>query len=416
MYAYRFSDRFTIVPFSAPQLRQALQTDSCPTVLADVLGDYLGKKDLYESHSPVSDVLGFFGREWIINTVRSALDGGDHIGLFGLRKMGKTSLLNYLRDQVPYPVAVLSLQDVHEPIHIYRVAVEEWRKALSLRLPGTPIPDLLLARPTLPADPESAFSSDMQTLLSLLEARKALPRLVLCLDEIDEIVPSDESSSESIAAFRKLMGFLRGIAARLKALNLIVCGMNPDVNRVNRWRKQSNPVFQSFRETFLDPFSKEENDEMVKSIGAHMGVKYEPAALERLYLESGGHPYITRQMCSLAVTKVAHRPYCLDEDDIASAAKEYLRRRRTVSYLEQELWGTLRSRAEVTILKALANHQPQTEIELIPEGLSTIERLTRQRALEELNERWLIRIGASGYFIPYGCFYRWIRWNHPGSS
>lgn len=147
-----------------------------------------------------------------------------------------------------------------------------------------------------------------------------------------------------------------------------------------------------------------------------MGVEYEPAALERLYLEAAGHPYITRQICSLATAKAVNRPYRFKDDDIASAIEEYLRSQRTVVYLEQELWGTLQDQAETTMLKALASYQPQTEIELIPEDLPNTERLARQRALEGLSERWLIRTGDGGYFIPYGCFRRWIRLNYLGSS
>ena len=421
MHTYRFSDHFVIVPFSVPQLCQALQTDSCPALLDEVLGAYLGETDLYDSHSPVSDVLSFFGRERILDTIRRVLDSDDHVGLFGFRKMGKTSLLNYLRDQAPYPIAVLSLQDVREPVHIYRTAVEEWIKALQLQFPETSSSGLLLMRSDLPCDPETTFKSDVQTLLNLLASHNVPQRLVLCLDEIDEIVPSDDSSDESIAAFRSLMGFLRGIATRFKALNLIVCGMNPPVNRANRWQGQSNPVFQSFHEVFLGPFRKEENDEMVRSIGAHMGVEYDSAALEHLYLETAGHPYITRQMCSLAVAKATRRPYGFTtygftKADIASAADEYLRNPKTIVYLEQELWGTLQSQAEVTILKALASHQPQTEIELTPEDLSNTERIARQAALGSLSERYLIReAGDNGYCIPYDCFCRWIRMSFLGT-
>lgn len=414
MFTYRFSDNFTIVPFTAPQLRQALQTDSCSALLESALGDYLGETDLYKSQWPVSDVLGFFGRKPVIDTIQSILDRGEHVALFGLRKMGKTSLLNYQHDELPYPMAVLSLQDVRRPPEIFREAVAEWRKALLQRLPGITIPDLNLTGRDIPPDFEAAFRSDTQTLLDLLGKHKLAPRLVLCLDEIDEIVPSDESSTEAIAAFRDLMGFLRGIATRFKSLNLIVCGMRPDINRVNYWKKQSNPVFQSFQEIFLGPFSKEENDEMVKGIGAHMGVDYEPDALERLYFESGGHPFIARQMCSLAVTETSSRPYTFRLDDILSAAKEYLHNPKTVIYVEQELWGSVHNQAEADVLMALAKRQPQTETELIPARLPKSKQLARRRALANLSERWLLKSDASGYFIPYDCYRRWIRLNYPG--
>lgn len=235
MFTCRFSDNFTIIPFTVAQLQQAVQTDSCSTMLKSVLGDYLGETDLYESRWPVSDVLGFFGRKPVIDTIQSILDRGEHVALFGLRKMGKTSLMNYQQDELPYPMAVLSLQDVPNPSEIFREAVTEWRKALLQRLPGSKIPDLNLTSGGIPSDVKAAFRSDTQTLLDLLEKHKIAPRLVLCLDEIDEIVPSEGASSESITAFRDLMGFLRGVATRLGSLNLIVCGMRPDINRVNYW-------------------------------------------------------------------------------------------------------------------------------------------------------------------------------------
>lgn len=412
MFTYRFSDNFTIVPFTASQLRQALQTDSCSEILKSVLGNYLGETDLYKSQWPVSDALGFFGRKPVIDTIKHILDRGEHVALFGLRKMGKTSLLNYQHAELPYPTAVLSLQDVRKLPEICREAITEWRKALLQRLPGITIPNLNLTDDPMPSDVKAAFRSDAQTLLDLLEKHRVAPRLVLCLDEIDVIVPSDESSSEAIAEFCDLVGFLRGIATRFKSLNLIVCGMRPDINRVNYWQKQSNPVFQSFQEIFLGPFSKKENDEMVTGIGAPMGVDYEPDALERLYLESGGHPFIARQMCSLAVAEASSRPYTFRLDDVSSAAKEYLHNPSTANYVERELWGSIHNQAEAEVLMELAKRQPQTETELIPTRLPKSKQLARRRALANLNERWLLKSDASGYFIPYDCFRRWIRLNY----
>lgn len=153
---------------------------------------------------------------------------------------------------------------------------------------------------------------------------------------------------------------------------------------------------------------------MVQGIGAHMGVKYQPDALDCLYLESGGHPFIARQICSLAVAKIASRPYTFRPDDISSAAQEYLHNPKTVIYIEQELWGALYSQTEAQMLTALARHQPQTETELIPAHLPKSEQLARHRALANLNERWLLKSDTSGYFIPYDCFRHWIRLNYLG--
>jgi hypothetical protein len=82
--------------------------------------------------------------------------------------------------------------------------------------------------------------------------------------------------------------------------------------------------------------------------------------------------------------------------------------------VEQELWGSLQNQAEADILKILASRQPQTEAELILNNLHKSKQSARRRALANLGERWLIKSDASGYFIPYECFRRWIRLNYLG--
>jgi len=64
----------------------------------------------------------------------------------------------------------------------------------------------------------------------------------------------------------------------------------------------------------------------------------------------------------------------------------------------------------------LARRQPQTEAELIPALLPKSKQSARRRALANLGERWLLKSDASGYFIPYDCFRRWIRLNYLGES
>jgi tetratricopeptide (TPR) repeat protein len=439
--AYRFSEDLTLVPFDANQVHQAVQLGNCYEVLDESLGEYLGETDLYEAHdSAVSDVLSFFGRQRVISDLQTKLKGGDHVGIFGVRKMGKTSLMNRLQSLLPYPMAVISLQYVNELPGICQSAIEEWTRAISTKYPKAPLPSLRLLNDRPVNNNKQAFRDDILSLVGLLREHSIPPWLVLCLDEIEEIVPNDDSSTEEIKRYRELMGFFRGLASQINAFRLMVCGMNPAVNRTNYWKKRyknpifqalgeflpfplragrgavyNNPGFQAFREFFLGPFeTQDEMNDMVRSIGAHMGIEYDQNALDCLHVESGGHPYITRQICSLAIAQLPNdRSIELRREKILQAVEEYLRNPRTASYVEQELWGTIRDSFEHQILLSLAKEQPQTGAALIPQHLPPEQRNGLEKAVRSLAERWIIVKGPEGYTIPYGCLRRWISANYP---
>jgi tetratricopeptide (TPR) repeat protein len=408
IYTYQISDHFTIVLLAVSQVRQALQTNDCSNHLDSILGENLGKHDLYNTKRPVSDVLEFYGRKHLIDTIQNNLDHGEHLAVLGLRKMGKTSLMNYLHYALPYPIAILSLQDVKRPSDIYRQTISRWNNALSQRVGGVRVPELVLTQNGIVTKVKDAFRSDSEKLLEWMQKNGIPPRLVLCLDEIDEIYPPDASSSEH----RNMFAFFRSVADQSESINLIVCGMGAEINRKDYWGQKTNPVFQAFKELFLGPFSEEESNEMVLNIGAGMGVDYTEDALQYLYEQSGGHPFITRQMCSLAVKKADWPNTKLKKDDIVSVARDYLHSPETEAYIAEELWGALHDEVEMGLLKDLAQHQPQTENELIPESFALSQKQVRKKALSKLYERRLLNLNGNGYVIAYTCYRRWIRLNH----
>ena len=64
----------------------------------ELLGQYLGRRDLYSSTLPVSG-RRFFGRERLLLRLTDEVQRGQFIGIYGLRKIGKTSLIHQLRDE-----------------------------------------------------------------------------------------------------------------------------------------------------------------------------------------------------------------------------------------------------------------------------------------------------------------------------
>lgn len=409
MQSYRFAERLAIVPFGASQVREALQRGTCGIVLNDVINTYLGRADLYAAPNPVSDVLSFFGRERVIDLVNSALEKDSHIGLFGIRKIGKTSLVKYLASQAPYPVAWLSLQESFTPDQVFYLAIREWKQALRLRFPRSVLSDFQTEHLDSSDSSTEAFAADVQTLLKTLTELGATPRLILCLDEVDRITPGSAAAEEQVQGFSDLMGFLQGLATRVKSLNLIVCGEHPTISRTHFFEGSGfsiqNPLFQGLHEIFLGPFSEEETNEMVVKIGALMGIEFDPLSLKAIYDWSGGHPFLARQVCSRAIGQVNIRPVRIMASQIREASERFL---RESPYPKQEMWRQLRTAGQAVILHHLVEHGSSSENELIPQTLSPKDRWSLQQALAYLEERHLIKREQTAVSIPYGCFREWI--------
>src|SRR5262249_36091940 len=88
-----------IIPISSRDMTRALADG---TVSAETLRrleePFVARHDPYDEQRPVESEILFFGRGEALANIPQALLQGQHVGLFGLRKVGKTSLLNRIRD------------------------------------------------------------------------------------------------------------------------------------------------------------------------------------------------------------------------------------------------------------------------------------------------------------------------------
>src|SRR5215472_7426777 len=82
---------------------------------------------------PIFDVLNFFGREVLARDLIEQMNSGQPIGLFGLRKMGKSSLMRYIQGLMPCPTACLDLQAGTELTGLYKRLLHSWHNDATVR-------------------------------------------------------------------------------------------------------------------------------------------------------------------------------------------------------------------------------------------------------------------------------------------
>ena len=291
-----------VIPFESVVLKQAIIEGKSGEALEQILRLWVGQGDLFDVHSPIADAGTFFGRGQFIHTLTTKIINRENFGIFGLRKVGKTSLVFQLRENLPRNlIGYADLQSIasRRCDEIYFRLSSALRRELRIKFPEVPaiasqLKDFDAGRsyPTIATD----FHNELLKIKEALESQGQQPRVLLLLDEIELLVSNDQS--KGFVGFEDFFRQVRGLYQQEGFVLSGVVGADPNACRAGKWGDRDNPIFQYYDEIFLSPLDRSECDQMVQGIGEVMGVSFDPGSLEKIYDETGGHPYVGRQLCS----------------------------------------------------------------------------------------------------------------------
>ena len=373
MTEVRFNNNFIVIPIPFATAEQAISDkNACVGLLTDYTDRYLSGADLFDDRNAIGDSLTFFGRVDLLRRLREELLKRQPVGVFGLRKSGKTSVLFQLRFLLQHsPVVHIDLQ-LYGGKSRYGVTLfkEICSKLVSLVEHRNPklLPGL---QPCEVSETSQVSEVSIDFVNYLCKLAELLPRtgyelpIVCFLDEIERILPTPHDSREKVEEFNAFFGALRVLCQERRILSLLVADVHPDCNRINQWLQDgvpSNPVHNLFKEIFLAPFSSDETHTMITDIGGLMGREFDKETLDTLHEQSGGHPFIARQLASLVCKKISietTRKICWDQSQ--RYLNEALLHSGTLpDYLDQNVWADLKKRrfdAAMSVLRELATHR-----------------------------------------------------------
>jgi len=322
-----------IVPLTQSQLETA---DDALSALRFVLDRWLHRRDLFAQNFPVSG-RRFFGRHRSMSELKDSISAGVAAGIFGLRKVGKTSLLKEIErrasesgDIVVYIDLLRVPTDISDVRWIYwKIAFEliERLSRVGLRIPssrlGGKFTDFLDIPEEYPV--ATAFDSELTQALRLIRSANVTPRprVVLMLDEIERVLPNS-LGKEGFKGFFDLFGYFRGVAQESDDFVVIVTGANASVAEAAQFAGKDNPVFNFFREIYLPMLQVEETTQMVRTLGRGMGMHFNPQACEFVHQLTGGHPFFSRQFCSFLSDRYQDRPVHITPEVISVVVDQYL--------------------------------------------------------------------------------------------
>lgn len=136
-------------------------------------------------------------------------------------------------------------------------------------------------------------------------------KLVLLLDEIEFLTPSDQVDTEeaNFPGVAQVLASLRAVAQSTTNFTFILSGLTNHILENGRLYGRPNPLFSWAKARYFGPFSREEADGLATAIGARMGIEIEHGALSSLYEASGGHAYLYRNLASEVVSTLPMDTY-----------------------------------------------------------------------------------------------------------
>jgi hypothetical protein len=154
------------------------------------------------------------------------------------------------------------------------------------------------------ADPGDmlAFKRALQTLL-----RKAGPdefHLVIALDEIEYLCPPDRMHLDTAQTqeIPQFFGVLRSLVQETDNFTFLIAGLASASIEDGTLFGRHNPLFSWAKPYYVPPFLPAEATQLLRELGRRMGIRWQINAEDEVYAQTGGHPYLLRDLAS-AVTR-----------------------------------------------------------------------------------------------------------------
>jgi hypothetical protein len=284
------------------------------------LSSVLRTTDHFDQETPIQAEELFFGRADELETVEAALRAGQHCGVFGLRKAGKTSFLNMIRLRLRKAGIPCQRVDLNRyegrTVGGVKVGIIQ-AVAGALRSVRAPLPLNLSAlgelnRPLAP-HPLEPWQDWLDRLLEHCPTPEgAASNVVLQVDESDHLVEAGASDRLSARRDRySLFVELRGYVQERwgndqSGIVLITAGVSRSLVDQAVMFGGDNQLFRLGRAHNLRPLHRAEVSDLVRTLGKRSAARFRAhETIDLLHDVLAGHPQLIRACCSQVLS---HRP------------------------------------------------------------------------------------------------------------
>lgn len=399
-WAIERAEGLVLLPVSRTELNELLEGQDPGLAIPHLLERAFAERNLYDEREPVRGER-FFGRADELRELDRIISHGNrHIGIFGLRRIGKTSMLLELADR-------LRLRPQVSPIFIDLELSSATKSAAHVvhRL-GNAIAGVLASRGGMshraamralgvPPDDWQEIAAeklitDLGVRLSAALSNGALSdtRLVVILDEAEILLPSP---TEPVQHSLEFLRMVRGVSQETHRLTLVLAGVNATPSESPVIGTEDNPLFGLLAVQYLGPLEPATCDEMIKTVGRRMRIRWEPPAASAITEFVGGHPLLARLAASDVISAHPDRPLRPNAAQVRAVLAGFNRRHSSV--FTQMVHSLNRYYPdELEVLRLLAAGEIEFATELVDDEPSILSHLRGYGVIE--SERLEISLPA----------------------
>lgn len=293
-----------IVPFKYQELSSGPKGKH--NLVVEKLTKYLFTRDLFAISSALKTDRYFFGRKEDVQYLIGKYQTGENSTVFGLRRIGKTSVLWAVYRELSssgVPVAVIDCSDP-------KFHKSTWNKTLFrivesiYEASGGVQGHVLSEGQYTEQDASMCFARDLAALKAI---KNKAPLLIL--DEVESLT-FDLSSSDQWRSGQNYLPFwqtLRSVYQQNPGLfSFCLCGVNPRVIEAGKTNDGAdNPLYRYVEARYLGFFRLDDVQAMIEHIGGYMGMAFDKEIYTYLTDEFGGHPFLIRQASSFIYKKLS---------------------------------------------------------------------------------------------------------------
>ena len=366
----------------------------------------------YIAGKPVGKTQNFIGREDVLHQIERFLHNPHQhaITIYGQRRVGKTSILQYLETNLPHQGAYIPIlfdlmlmpQADDNPDHILRKLAQNIAHRLN-------VPEPELASPLI----ESFRTTFLPTLRQHL---KEHAKLVLLFDEFDILADPQDRDEDRNKGRREILRrlseifqlqseqpwlkFVLTLGRNIEDLDIVVHGLLKDV--------------QYIRVSFLE---EKDTIALVRLSERNDSLQWNDDAAQKVWQLTGGHPFLTQALCSQvweAAYERSEAPQPVQASDVTAAVEQTL---EASTHAFEWIWRGLGA-AEKVAAAALAGLGPDLVDEdqlvkrLNDSGIRIVLRELRD-APNKLEEWDILTKDNGGYRFRVELLRQWIATRKP---
>lgn len=283
-------------------------------------------QDPFDITGPVANDAQFFGRRSEAQELARKLQSGQIRSCFGMRKIGKTSILHRILGEIKenYDSVTIFVDCQRDDVFALDASglLESIAVTLaSLKRSGQRYAEVDAASTNLHI---SKASQQFQDIIEKFDCP-----VIIAFDEVDYITPTNADAQQwrdgFIEFWRNMRAAYHAAARADRKVSILISGVSSRWFSVESINGIENAALAFVPEEYLSPLPRGASNAMIKNIGLMAGLRFEEAALESISSYCSDMPFWIRKACSYihGRIEVSVRPIELKKETVVPLLETY---------------------------------------------------------------------------------------------